>query len=115
MSGFARVAVVGAGLVGGSVALRLRELGLDVVVVDPDPATVEAAADAGLVVGDTVPADRDLVVLATPLDALPAALAEVAAVAPRRGRRRRRQHQGRPDAGRHRPRRPLRRRAPDGR
>ncbi len=82
MSGFARVAVVGAGLVGGSVALRLRELGLDVVVVDPDPGTAEAASDAGLSAADAVPADRDLVVLATPLDALPAALTAVAAAAP---------------------------------
>lgn len=82
MSGFDRVAVVGSGLIGGSVALRLAEVGLDVVVVDPDPGTGEAAADAGLTAVDAVPADRDLVVLATPLDALPAALAQVADAAP---------------------------------
>ncbi|MFB9313262.1 NAD-binding protein, partial [Nocardioides plantarum] len=40
--------MVGAGLIGGSVALRLRAQGLDVVVVDPDPATLEAAAAAAL-------------------------------------------------------------------
>jgi prephenate dehydrogenase len=82
VSGFARVAVVGSGLIGGSVALRLQEVGLDVVVVDPDPATGQAAADAGLAAVAAVPADRDLVVLAAPLDALPAALAQVAEAAP---------------------------------
>lgn len=77
-----RVAVVGAGLIGGSLALRLRDLGTDVVVVDPDPATREAARGAGLVAVETVPADRDLVVLAGPLDAIVDGLPAVAAAAP---------------------------------
>ena len=44
--GFARVAVIGAGLIGGSIALRLREAGLDVVVVDPDARTRGLAGEA---------------------------------------------------------------------
>ncbi|MCW2813848.1 MAG: prephenate dehydrogenase [Nocardioides sp.] len=79
---FARTAVVGAGLIGGSLALRLRDLGADVVVVDPDAATRDAAAAAGLVVAEVVPADRDLVVLAAPLDVIVAALPALAAAAP---------------------------------
>ncbi|WP_148613707.1 prephenate dehydrogenase [Nocardioides rubriscoriae] len=79
---YRRTAVVGAGLIGGSLALRLRDLGVDVVVVDPDPGTRAAAAAVGLVVAETVPGDRDLVVLAAPLDVIVAALPEVAAAAP---------------------------------
>jgi len=82
----ARVAVVGAGLIGGSAALRLRDLGADVVVTDPDPVTREQAAGAGLATADTVGAelaDRDLVVLAGPLPTLARALVEVAQAAPR--------------------------------
>lgn len=79
---FARPAVVGAGLIGGSVALRLHARGHDVVVCDPDPATLAAAADAGLRTAEVVPADRDLVVLAAPLDVIVRALPAVAADAP---------------------------------
>ncbi len=82
MTGFRRVAVVGAGLIGGSIVRRLHDLGLDVVVVDPDPHVSAAAATAGLAVADDVPADRDLVVLATPLDAMATAMVAVAATAP---------------------------------
>ena len=79
---FERVCVVGGGLIGGSVARRLAALGRDVVVVDPDAATRAQASAAGLAATDTVPADRDLVVLSTPLDVLPAVMAQVAAAAP---------------------------------
>lgn len=82
MTGFDTVAVVGAGLIGGSVARRLQDLGREVVVVDPDPSTRAAAAEAGLVVAGAVPAATRLVVLATPLDALAAAMADVADSAP---------------------------------
>ncbi len=79
---FERVAVVGIGLIGGSVATRLAALGRDVVVVDPLASTREAAAAAGLRVVESVPDDRDLVVVAAPLDLLADVLVEVAAGAP---------------------------------
>ena len=85
MIGFARVAVIGAGLIGGSIALRLREVGLDVVVVDPDARTRGLAGEARLTVAaDVGPllADRDLVVLAGPLDSMSATLTAVAAACP---------------------------------
>ena len=74
----ATTAVVGAGLIGGSAARRLHALGADVVVVDPDPGTRAAAAAAGLAVAEVVPSDCALLVVATPLDVLPAVLADVA-------------------------------------
>lgn len=79
---FVRVGVVGAGLIGGSVARRLALLGVDVVVIDPDPATRAQASAAGLVVAEVAPADRDLIVLATPLDVLSSVLSDVATAAP---------------------------------
>ncbi|WP_323794316.1 prephenate dehydrogenase, partial [Nocardioides sp.] len=79
---FERICVVGAGLIGGSVARRLVGLGVDVVVVDPDERTRSLAAASGLAVVESVPADRDLVVLSTPLDALPEAMDEAASRAP---------------------------------
>lgn len=80
-----RVAVVGAGLIGGSIALRLRAVGHDVVVVDPDHDTRGRATAAGFTVASEVGpvlADRELVVLAGPLDAIPLTLAAVAAACP---------------------------------
>lgn len=80
-----RVAVVGAGLIGGSVALRLRDAGHDVVLVDPDQPTREHAVAAGFVVASEVGpalADRDLVVLAGPLDAMASGLVAVAEACP---------------------------------
>lgn len=82
MSGFERVTIVGAGLIGGSVVRRLVDLGRTVTVVDPDAVTRAAASDLGAAVADQVPGDADLVVVATPLDALAAALADAAAAAP---------------------------------
>lgn len=79
---YTRVAVVGAGLIGGSLARRLRALGNDVTVVDPDPQTLDEAAVAGLAVAEVVPAGCDLVVLAAPLDVIVRALPAVASDAP---------------------------------
>jgi len=87
---FTRVAVVGAGLIGGSLALRLHRLGadvVDVVVLDPDEQTRDLAGAAGLRSADLGPgradlADRDLVVLAGPLTTLAATMVQVAAAAP---------------------------------
>jgi prephenate dehydrogenase len=65
------VAVLGLGLIGGSLARRLAPE-LDVVGYDADPGTRAAADAAGLVTADSVGAavaGRDLVVLAVPLPA----------------------------------------------
>lgn len=79
---FERVAVVGAGLIGGSLARRLHALGRAVTVIDPDATTRTAAASLGLAVAHGVPADADLVVLAVPLDGLVEAFEQVAQSAP---------------------------------
>lgn len=82
MSGFERVAVVGGGLIGGSVARRLHALGVAVTVVDPDADARRLAEAAGLPAVETTGswlADCDLVVLANPLDAMAAVMADVAA------------------------------------
>lgn len=77
-----RVAVLGLGLIGGSVALRLTERGVEVRGLDPDPTTRELAAAAGIDVHEEVGAwlgDVDLVVLAGPLDGFAELMDAVAA------------------------------------
>lgn len=78
-------AVVGLGLIGGSLAMGLRAAGARVVGVDVDAATVEAAVRRGAV-DDGASLDgvaaADLVVVATPLDQV----APVAIAAARRMR-----------------------------
>jgi prephenate dehydrogenase len=76
-----RVAVLGLGLIGGSLGRRLAP-GYDVVGYDVDAATLDAAGAAGLAVAGSIAeavADRDLIVIATPLPAVGPVLAEVAA------------------------------------
>jgi prephenate dehydrogenase len=79
-------AVVGLGLIGGSLALRLREVGVRVVGVDVDAATLELARQRGAVDAAShdlgVVADADLVIVATPL----AQVAQVSIAAARRMR-----------------------------
>ncbi|PGH42666.1 prephenate dehydrogenase [Micromonospora sp. WMMA1996] len=80
--GLARAAVVGTGLIGGSVLLRLRDAGLDVAGWDPEPAVRRRLRDRGVAVSDTVEqavAGRDVVFVCGPLPTLPAMLARVAA------------------------------------
>ncbi|MGW4292410.1 prephenate dehydrogenase [Micromonospora chersina] len=80
--GQTRVAVVGTGLIGGSVLLRLRDAGVDVAGWDPDPATRRRLGEQGVGAPDTVEeavAGRDVVFLCGPLPTLPATLARVAA------------------------------------
>jgi prephenate dehydrogenase len=75
------IAVVGLGLIGGSLALRLVEQGHDVSACDPDADTRAAAADAGIDVHEAPGpwlGGADLVVVATPLDAMPSVLRTVA-------------------------------------
>ena len=68
------VAVLGLGLIGGSVARRLLERGVEVTGWDPDPATREEARALGVGVlaapADLAGADVDLVVVAVPLHAV---------------------------------------------
>ncbi|HET9093936.1 MAG TPA: prephenate dehydrogenase/arogenate dehydrogenase family protein [Solirubrobacteraceae bacterium] len=82
-----RVAVVGLGLIGGSIALAARErLDAEVRGWDPDPTAVAAAVRRGALasgagsLADAV-AGADVVVTAAPVTALPQVLAEVLAVA----------------------------------
>ena len=77
-----RAAVLGTGLIGGSVLLRLADAGLDVAGWDPDPVTrTERARERGLTAPETVEqavAGRDVVFLCGPLPTLPRTLAQVA-------------------------------------
>jgi prephenate dehydrogenase len=80
------VAVVGLGLIGGSLALALRAAGVEVLGVDPDPAALARARARGAIASgatDLAPvADADLVVVAAPLERV----ADVAIAAARRMR-----------------------------
>ncbi|AEB47139.1 MULTISPECIES: prephenate dehydrogenase [Micromonospora] len=76
-----RAAVLGTGLIGGSVLLRLHAAGLDVIGWDPDEATRGQARALGVPTADLLAdavADRDVVFLGGPLPTLPATLVEVA-------------------------------------
>ncbi|MGW0436333.1 prephenate dehydrogenase [Micromonospora sp. NPDC003197] len=76
-----RVAVVGTGLIGGSILLRLQEAGLDVRGWDPDPSTRDFARQQGLTFAETLTdavRDRDVVFLGGPLSSLPDTLVKVA-------------------------------------
>ncbi|TCB97632.1 prephenate dehydrogenase/arogenate dehydrogenase family protein [Micromonospora zingiberis] len=78
-----RAAVLGTGLIGGSVLLRLHAAGLDVIGWDPDEATRRQARSLGVPMADLLAdavADRAVVFLGGPLPTLPATLVEVAAL-----------------------------------
>jgi prephenate dehydrogenase len=78
-----RVAIIGTGLIGTSIALALRERGSAVWLADQDPAAAKLAADLGA--GDLLPPDpviqADVAVIAVP----PAAVAATLAAAQARG------------------------------
>src|SRR5213080_1635976 len=79
---FHRVAVLGLGLIGGSLLQAVRQAGLEVVGYDIDSATAAAASASGYPVAPTDAAavhGADLVVLAMPL---PEVAKDVASVAP---------------------------------
>ncbi|MFC8732293.1 prephenate dehydrogenase [Luteimicrobium sp. NPDC057192] len=82
-----RVGLVGLGLIGGSVARTLVAAGVDVVATDPDGATRAVAWDAGVrtvgTAAEVLVERPDVLVLAPPLAALPAVLAELASELPR--------------------------------
>lgn len=76
-TGFGRVAVLGLGLIGGSLMHAVRHSGLEVVGYDTDSATAAAASASGYPVTPTDAAavrGADLVVLAMPLPQVPDAL-----------------------------------------
>jgi prephenate dehydrogenase len=78
-----RVAVIGTGLIGTSIALALRERGSDVWLDDENQAAARLAADlgAGEPLPDTLPAPADVAVIAVP----PVAVAATLAAAQARG------------------------------
>lgn len=74
---FERIAVLGMGLIGGSLLSALRQAGLEVVGYDIDSQTAAAAAASGYTVAPSdaaAVAGADLVVLAMPLPQVPEAL-----------------------------------------
>lgn len=78
---FARVAVLGLGLIGGSLVRAVRHSGHDVVGYDPDEATVSAVSASGFPVAASVAGavhGADLVVLAMPLPQLADAVRDTA-------------------------------------
>lgn len=80
-SGFHRVAVLGLGLIGGSLLHAVRQTGLEVVGYDVDPATAAAVSASGFPVAPTDAAavhGADLVVLAMPLPEVAAAVRSLA-------------------------------------
>ncbi len=82
-----RVAVVGTGLIGTSVALAASRVGCVVTGWDQDVVTAERAAARGGFSASTgldeAVADADLVVVATPIPTIPALVARALASAPR--------------------------------
>ena len=83
---FERAAIIGLGLMGGSLARDLAARGVHVRAYDTDPASIDAAMGAG-VVQEAIDAsfagpalvDADLVVLAVPVDAAIRVLRRIAA------------------------------------
>jgi prephenate dehydrogenase len=80
-SGFHRVAVLGLGLIGGSLLHAIRQAGLEVVGFDIDSSTAAAVSASGFPVAPTDAAavhGADLVVLAMPLPEVTPALVSLA-------------------------------------
>ncbi|MDT4914483.1 MAG: prephenate dehydrogenase [Pseudonocardiales bacterium] len=80
-AGFRRVAVLGLGLIGGSLLHAVRQTGIEVVGFDTDPSTAAAASATGFAVAPTDAAavrGADLVVLAMPLPEVEGAVRSLA-------------------------------------
>jgi prephenate dehydrogenase len=80
-AGFHRVAVLGLGLIGGSLLHAIRQTGLEVVGFDIDPSTAAAVSASGFPVAPTDAAavhGADLVILAMPLPEVADALRSLA-------------------------------------
>ncbi|MGW9346862.1 prephenate dehydrogenase [Nocardiopsis flavescens] len=73
-----RVAVLGAGLIGTSIALALRSRGVEVLLSDPDPASLRLACDlgAGTPLADADGRPADVAVIAAPPAVVPRVLRE---------------------------------------
>ena len=63
--------VIGLGLIGGSVALALRDLGYVVGGIDQDGTAIQRATDEGIIAHEGLPDDAALTVVATPVDQIP--------------------------------------------
>jgi len=84
---FERVAIVGLGLVGGSIAGALRRRGSHILGIDRDPAARRVAADRGLIDRGSaslqkLPPDIEAVILAVPVLSILQLLETVDALAP---------------------------------
>jgi len=84
---FRKVAIVGTGLIGGSIGLALRAEGTEVVGYDDDYVAARAAVQRGAVDGVRASsaeavADADLVVLAVPVDRMPEVCARIGPATP---------------------------------
>ncbi|MDA8369890.1 MAG: prephenate dehydrogenase [Nocardiopsaceae bacterium] len=79
MSRIGRAVVAGAGLIGTSIALALREHGVEVRLSDPDPAALRLACDLGAGGPFDPAADRpaDIAIIAAPPSAVPAVLRDI--------------------------------------
>ncbi|MCO8274567.1 prephenate dehydrogenase/arogenate dehydrogenase family protein [Actinoplanes sp. TRM 88003] len=72
------IAVIGLGLIGGSLLRALAAQGHQVTGYDADPTTRDEAKSAGYTVTPSMTTGTDLTILAVPLPALPAVFAELA-------------------------------------
>ncbi len=63
--------IIGLGLIGGSLACALRDMGYVVGGVDNDPAIVDRAVTDGIIHQGGLPSDASLTIVATPVDAIP--------------------------------------------
>ena len=81
MEASVRIAVVGVGLIGGSVALAARErCGARVTGWDPEPGAAASACDVAAADVASAVADAELIFVACPLDVLPARVIDVLGV-----------------------------------
>ena len=78
---FQRVRVIGAGLIGTSIALGLKKAGFEISIEDEDPA-IEAIAQS-LIGQSELALEPDLVVIATPIATIPQLFKELASQYPR--------------------------------
>ena len=81
-AGISRIAIVGTGLVGSSVGLAARRAGLQAVGFDADASVLAEAVRRGAVTDGGALSDAELIVVAVPVSAAPAAVREALAAAP---------------------------------